>query len=80
MKNIYNIIGTIGQWLSFFTSCVGIYFLFIYNYDIGTILIVSGSLIWGLSTKIKYYKSKYLRKKEIEELKQKRREQNEPII
>jgi len=64
MKNIhkYTFLGSIGQWLSVFIMGYGIYLLFTYKIDYGTIFFSSGCLIETLSTKLKYYGKKYVKK------------------
>jgi hypothetical protein len=47
--------GNIGQWLSVLIMGVGIYFLFDFGIDYGTILFSIGCLVQTLATKIKYY-------------------------
>lgn len=63
---MFFILGSIGQWLSAIVNALAVFLLIYYRYDMASIMIASGSLLFGLSTKIKYYGQEYERiRKEI---------------
>jgi len=47
------IMGSIGQWLALIASSGGIIIEIIYEADVGFLCITSGSVLWGLFTKLK---------------------------
>ena len=57
MKRRIVILGIIGQWVGLIFSMVGLILIGIFTNQIWTAFISGGSLIWGLSTKVKYYGS-----------------------
>lgn len=54
-KTITFICGDLGQWLSLFVCCGGIIFDLVDSFTIGGITISIACILWGISTKIKYY-------------------------
>ena len=58
MKNVTTVLGNLGQWTACFVITVGIIVEIRYGADIGYISITTGSLLFAIFTKIKYYKSK----------------------
>jgi len=57
MKRKIVIIGMIGQWIGLILSTCGLILIALLTSQIWTVFIAGGSLIWGLSTKVKYYGS-----------------------
>jgi len=60
--NKYSFLGSLGQWLSIFIMGYGIYLLFNYKIDFGTIFFSIGCLVETLSTKLKYYGKKCVKR------------------
>ncbi len=60
MKRQIIIIGIIGQWLGLIVSMIGITLIAVLSDQLWPILISSGSVFWGLGTKLKYYTSIHL--------------------
>ena len=51
-------LGEIGQWLGMAASIAGIAIELIEKADYGWLVLTLGSLIWAISTKVKYYRGK----------------------
>jgi len=68
---VYLIIGHVGQWSGLMLNALGLVSLILLKVDLGTILLVSGSLTFTIVTKIKYYA-----KHKIDALKARRRQRS----
>ena len=51
-------IGEIGQWLGMAASIAGIAIELIEKADYGWLVLTLGSVLWAVSTKVKYYRGK----------------------
>ena len=62
------IMGSIGQWLALIATSGGIIIEILYEADVGFLCITSGSVLWGLFTKLKLigYEADERRRKQYE--------------
>lgn len=71
----FRLIGDIGQWISLFLNTLGLIAVIILRVDIGSILLIAGSLTLTIATKVKYYGQKA-----IDSVKCKRRQKALKVI
>lgn len=57
MKNVFNVFGSIGQWLAFVLCTFGIVIEVKYMASLGFLSITIGSVLFAVFTKVKYYKT-----------------------
>lgn len=62
MKNVFNVLGSIGQWVAFVVMSFGIIVEVRLGADTGFIAITVGSCLFAVFTKIRYYGTKNRKK------------------
>lgn len=51
-------VGEIGQWAGMAASIAGLVIEIVTKADVGYAIITSGSLLWAIATKVKYYRKR----------------------
>ncbi|MDD4893303.1 MAG: hypothetical protein PHH73_04810 [Candidatus Rickettsiella isopodorum] len=52
----YRFLGNCGQWISLILALAGIIFMLLNAIDLGTVGVSISSMLWGIATKIKYFR------------------------